>query len=211
VHTLFRIDQPLPVPAGQSPFHIRGLYYERLIAHIKRRVGSLNGVLELMDDPGARAFAQQRFSWTGWFDILPAMPICEAFARLRGFEFEAGVREQTRSGALEVIPSALRFALRIPGPIAMPAQTAQVVAALMDFVEMRFEETTATRSHGWQKGIPLYVAPLLTNTTIGFFRALLELRGAGDVRAKYTDVVRDINRFGFETVAIRYEFDWVNR
>jgi hypothetical protein len=207
VHSLFSIDNPLPVAPGESPFHIRGLYYDRLIAYIKK-AGKLEGVLSSLDDPRVRAFAEQRFSWTGWFDVLPAVPICAAFARCISEEFESGLRRHTRMAAVEVIPSAFRLPLLMSGPTALSTAIAHLGATVMDFVELGTEETTLTHSHAWHRGVPRFVAPHTANMVVGFFHALLEMRGARSVRARYTDVEKDVGRAGFETVAIRYEFDW---
>lgn len=207
MHPLFNIDEPLPVAPGESPFHIRGVYYERLIAYIKK-AGELEAVLKALDDPRVRAFAEQRFSWTGWFDVLPALPICAAFARRIGEEFESGLRRHTRIAAFDVIPSAFRIPLLASGPKGMSTAIAHLGATAMDFVELASEETTSTRSHSLHRGIPRFVAPHTANIMIGFLHALLEMRGARSVRARYTDVERDVVRSGFETVTIRYEFDW---
>ena len=190
---------------------MRGLYYERLLAHAKSVVGGAAPVFKAIDNQEVRAFAQQRFSWTGWYDALPAAFICACFARFIGQEFEATVREHTRRCALEIIPSAFRFAFRIPGPSALQSQTAQIVALMTDFAEVKVEESTETRSCGWTRGVPVYLATHWANTITGFFEAMYELRGAMDARGRYTDIVKDGGTGPSETVAIRHEFEWRTR
>lgn len=204
----FRFDEPLPSAPGASSYHVRGLYYDRLIAYAKRVAGSAAPLFESIENTDVRAFAGQRFSWTGWYDALPAAFICASFARFIDQEFEAAVREHTRRVALEVIPSAFRFAFRIPGPSALQSQTAQIVALMTNFAEVRIERSTATHSSGWTRGVPVYLATHWANTTTGFFQALYELRGAIDVRARYTDIVADGGTGSSQTVSIRHEFDW---
>jgi hypothetical protein len=208
LHPLFRTGDPLPAPPGQSPFHIRGIYYDRLFSRMKRIPGGVRSVLEALDDPRIVDFAGQRFSWMGWYDVLPAVPITEAFARALKLDFELGVREETKRGALGVVPSAFRPILALPGPAAFAAQSERITATVVDFVRLRIHESTETHSSGWTYGVPLYVAPLIANTTVGFFAAIVQMRGGTDVRARYTDVVREGERDGFETVSIRYGFDW---
>jgi hypothetical protein len=208
LHFQFRFDEPLPFPPGRSSYHVRGLYYDRLLAYAKSVVGESAPLFESIEDSHVRAFARQRFSWTGWYDALPAALICASFARFIGQDFEAAVREHTRRGALQVIPSAFRFAFRIPGPSALQSQTAQIVALMTNFAEVRIERSTETHSSGWTRGVPVYLATHWANTTTGFFQALYELRGAADVRARYTDIVEDGGTGSSRTVAIRHEFDW---
>lgn len=210
VHALFRIDDPLPVPPGQSPFRMRGLYYDRMIAKLKADFG-LDHVLREIEDPSVRAFAAQKFAWTGWYDALPAKPICAAAVRLSGVDFEKMLTERTRLGALDVIPSAFRMAFRIPGPAALASQVALVAAQMMDFVHVEVDESRLDFTSGWGRGVPLYVAPHTASTVVGFFLAMFEMRGGADVRGGYSDVVKDGSRHGFETVAIRYEFSWTSR
>jgi hypothetical protein len=203
----FGFDEPLPFAPGLSSYHVRGLYYDRLIAYARKVAGG-DAPFESIDNPQVQAFARQRFSWTGWYDAIPAAYICASFARFIGQDFELTVREHTRRVALEVIPSAFRFAFRIPGPSALQSQTAQIVALMTNFAEVKIEHSTETRSSGWTRGVPVYLATHWANTTTGFFQALYELRGAVDVRASYTDIVKDGGAGSSQTVAIRHEFEW---
>jgi hypothetical protein len=209
VHALFRVDDPLPVAPGRSPFRTRGLYYDRLIARLKADVGA-EKLLGAIDDADVRAFAEQKFSWTAWYDAFPAKPICAAAARSTGRDFEDAIRDRTRAGALAVIPSAFRLAFRIPGPAAITQHVAQITAHMMDFVQVEIEEARENFTSGWGRGVPLYIAPHTANTTIGFFAAMLELRGGVGVQGSYTDVIKDGARHGYETVSIRYQFKWTS-
>jgi hypothetical protein len=207
VHALFRVDDPLPVPPGQSPFRTRGLYYDRMIARLKADVG-LQKLLGAIDDERVREFASQKFSWTGWYDAFPAKPISVAAAKCMGRPFEDAVRDRTRAGALAVIPSAFRLAFRIPGPAAIAEHVGKIAAQMMDFVNVEIEHAAPNNTSGWGRGVPLYIAPHTANTTVAFFGAMFEMRGGKNVRATYTDVVKDGQRHGYETVAVRYDFNW---
>jgi hypothetical protein len=179
-----------------------------MMARIRADVG-IQRLLDAIEDERVRAFAAQKFSWTGWYDAFPAKPIAAAASQLLGGDFEAALRDRTRAGALDVIPSAFRLAFRIPGPAAISQHVASIAAQMMDFVHVEMEATKSDHtSSGWGRGVPLYVAPHTANTTIGFFGAMFEMRGGKNVQGRYTEVVKDGQRHGYETVAIRYEFDW---
>jgi hypothetical protein len=208
VHSLFRLDDPLPVPPGQSPFHIRGIYYDRLIVRMKKRLGGVAATIDAIDDPRVREFASQRFSWMGWYDVLPAVLITRGFARTLNVAYEEGIVEQTKLGALDVVPSAFRPILSLPGPAALAAQAERITATMLDFVRLHIEESTETHTNGWGRGVPLFAAPLIASTVIGFFSAVLQMRGGTNVRGRYTHVVPDGERDGFELVSIRYDFSW---
>lgn len=207
VHALFRVDEPLPVPPGKSPFRIRGIYYDRLLSVIRKDLGT-DGLSRAVDDARVREFAAQKFSWTDWYDALPAVPICAGVARTMRMDFEWLLIDRTRRGALEVIPSAFRLALKAFGPTAFASQVGNIAATMMNYVDLDIEASRERHTSGWSRRVPSYLAPHTAGTVLGFFGAIIEMRGAHDVHARYTDVVRDGTRDGFDTVSVRYEFDW---
>jgi hypothetical protein len=206
VHPLFRIEEPLPTPPGLGPFRIRGIYYDRLASYYKKTRNRAALLAALPDD--LQAFMGQRFSWTGWYDVFPALPLCAAMAKVRGNSFEEFTREQTRRGATAVVPSFFRLALRVPGDAAFNAQTTSIVSSVVNFVDLDLGPPRPGQSKGWGRRVPRYIAPHTANMVLGFFQAVLEMRHSRAVQAAYTDIVEDDAREGFETVAIRYEFSW---
>lgn len=208
MHPLFKLTDLLPVPAGTSPFHIKGFYYDRLLAHVRSRPGGLDALHRELRDDTVRRFTMQSFSWNAWYDALPSMPIYAAISRLQNKEFEALVRERTRLAAHQLVPSVFRLALRLVGPSAMTARVTQVVLRSDDFTRMQIEHLTDGHGKGSGSGIPLLIAPNVANLVLGWFQGSLELTGAHSVQARYTDVFVDGNTSGFETVTVRYEFSW---
>jgi len=208
MHPLFRVDDPLPVAPGESPFHMRGVYFDRVVSRVKDECGGFAPLLQAIDDERVRAFVQQKFQWNGWYDVLPIMPIYGAVAHLRGQDFETCVREGTRRGAIEAIPRLFRVALRLTGASALAGRLAQMVIYSSDFTRLGIQSVTDTSAVATGSGIPLYVAPHIANLSLGYFRAALELRGNADVDGRYTTVTKDGERDGFETVTIAYEFSW---
>ena len=64
----------LPIPAGTSPFHIKGSAYTGLRDRQANLVpGGLKQVLKFIDDPAAREFLSQKFMPSGWYDYLPVL------------------------------------------------------------------------------------------------------------------------------------------
>jgi hypothetical protein len=208
MHSLFRIGEPLPVAPGESPFHLRGVYFDRVVSRARKDPGGLPALLDALSGERVRAFVQQKFSWNGWYDALPIMPMYEAIARLRGQDFETCVREGTRRGAIEAIPSLFRFALRMTGAAVLSGRLAQMVIYSSDFTRLGIQHMSDGRGSATGSGIPLYIAPQTANLSLGYFQAALELRGKLDVQGRYTTVTKDGERDGFETVTIGYEFTW---
>jgi len=208
VHELFRITEKLPVPAGQSPFHIRGLYYDRLLARVRQMPGGIAALEKQIADDSVRKFAVQKFNWTTWYDAVPTMPICAAVARLTGEEFERSVRDATRIASLKLVPKIFRMVLSLSAVASTAGRITQQVMSTVDFVDlgdMKYEDGFA---HGTGYRIPLIVAPHCSNLMLGFMEGFLEASGARNIDAKYTTVTPDGQREGYDTVSIRFEFRW---
>jgi hypothetical protein len=208
VHPLFELTERLPIPAGTSPFHVRGFYYTRLFQRAGKLPGGLAALRAQITDPTVRTFMDQKFGWNGWYDVFPTMPLYVAIARLASKDFESTVREATRQAAHDLVPTMFRFGVRWAGPGAFSARAANMVMHAVDFTRVRTEMDGETRSVGAGYGIPLLVAPNIANLAVGFFKGMLELAGAKDVSAEYTDVIPDGESHGHKTVTIRFDFHW---
>jgi hypothetical protein len=171
----------------------------------------MEALLAELKDDSVRQFVKQRFSWDGWYDALPTMPIYVAFAKLSGEDFETSVREATRMAAHDLVPRVFRYFMQLSGPAALTARVPQVVMHAVDFVRVTLERTREDSLVGTGAGIPAIIAPNIANLVLGFFEGALELGGTKDIVARYTDVARDGERDGFETLAVRYEFKWTPR
>jgi hypothetical protein len=98
---------PLPCPAGESPFHIKGIAYRGLLLLVEHRVaGGLRALTEDIDDPKLLAFARQRFLASSRYDILPMLPLNATIAERLGRSLPQFAREaavaQARYDALHV-------------------------------------------------------------------------------------------------------------
>jgi len=209
VYELLRTDLPLPAAPGESPFHVRGFYYDRVLARIRKEGG--NHPLELVQDERVRAFFDQKFSWNGWYDFLPIVPLYAAIAAARGTTFEQAVRDGSRKGALEMIPSLFRLALRITSPQAVAAHVGSIVTSTTDCVQVQIDEIGEGFSASRGIGIPLFLAPHTVNLFCGFVTAILEMRGESHVQARCMDVERAGARQGFEIVTAHYRVEWTPR
>lgn len=211
MHELFVISDKLPIPAGQSPFHVRGLYYDRLMKRVASLPGGLERLLLHLRDPGVREFIGQRFAWSRWYDALPTMPLYAALARVEGLDFETAVREGTRNGAHALVPSMFRSAMQFGGPGILAMRVTQVVLEFSDFARINLDPFEEGSGSGTGSGIPLYIAPNMANSVIGWFQGMLELMGAKEINGRYVEVALDGKKGDFQTVSIRFEFSWTIR
>lgn len=208
MHELFEIRETLPIEAGQSPFHIRGLYYSRLLTRAGTLPGGIPRLLDALKDDSVRQFAQQKFNWNRWYDVLPSMPLYAALARIHDRDFEQFVFEGSRMAARELVPRVFRFAARMASPAVLAARVAQLNMHGVDFQTLALDPFQDGRGSGSASGVPLIVAPNMANFVLGWFQGLIEVGGSRVTSARYTDVVSEGLRDGFQTVKIRYEFEW---
>jgi hypothetical protein len=208
MHPLFRISERLPVPPGESPFHFRGTYYDRILARADALPGGLPRLFDSLGDEQLVRFFSQKFKWNAWFDALPSMPLYAALARIEGKDFEEAVRVPSRDAAASLVPRLFRFALSLTGSGVITSVVTKIVMYGTDFIRVSFD--TVGSGHGVGRGasVPLFIAPNVANLVLGWFEGMLLVAGARDVQARYTDVVPDGERGGFPTVTITYEFSW---
>src|SRR5215472_14937038 len=105
MHESFRLVETLPVPPGESPFHVRGVIYTSIIHSVNALPGGMNRFLDELVDARVRDFMRQNFQFMGWYDVYPALPCAVAIARLRDRPFEAFIREAARNTMLRLVPS----------------------------------------------------------------------------------------------------------
>ncbi len=208
MHPLFRISDRVPVPPGQSPFHFRGTYYDRILSRVGELPGGSKRLFDTLGDADLVRFFSQRFSWNGWYDALPSMPLYAALAQMEGRDFELAVREPSRTAARSLVPKIFRYALSLTGSGIISSVVTKVVMYATDFARVSFDEVGPGIGRGSGSSIPLYIAPNVANLVLGWFEGMLYVAGARDVAACYTNVTPDGEKAGFPTVTVSFDFAW---
>jgi hypothetical protein len=208
MHELFTLTEVLPVDPGTSPFHVRGLYYARLLEHARTLPGGRERFLGALKDERVREFLDQRFSWSTWYDALPTMPCHVALAHLRNADFETLTRERGRVAGKAIVPAMFRAVLTLASPKAMAQHLPRMMMSNFDFVRTTLTHIDDSSGKGEVSAVPTLLAPGVTNIVLGFIEGVLELAGYRDVAARYTEVFVDGRVDGFETLTVRHEFSW---
>jgi hypothetical protein len=196
------------VPPGQSPFHFRGTYYDRILSRVATEAGGSKRLFDALGDPELVRFFSQRFAWNGWYDALPSMPLYAALARIEDRDFELAVREPSRIAAQSLVPTIFRYALSLTGAGIISSVVTKAVRYGTDFGHVSFDKVGPGVGRGSGSSIPLYIAPNVANLVLGWFEGMLYVAGARDVEARYTSVTPSGEVSGFETVTMGFEFAW---
>jgi hypothetical protein len=208
MHELFELVEILPVAPGESPFHVRGLYYIRLLEHARSLPGGQAAFFDALKDPRLPEFYRQKFAWSKWYDALPTIPAHTALARLRGLDFETLTRERGKLAGQRIVPAMFRAVLGLASVQAMAQHVPRMIMHNFDFFRQSTTHVHGNAGVGGMTAVPRILAPGVANIIIGFIEGVLELTGYRDVRADYTKVWKDGTNQGYEAVGIEYRFEW---
>ena len=208
MHELFRLEETVPLAPGTSPFHVRGVYYLRVLEHAKSLPGGLHRFLDELVDARVRDFLQQRFQFMGWYDALPALPCGVALSRIRGLPFEVFMRERGQQTMLALAPSMFRLLSRLGGPRFAASHAPRLIRAHFDFSEVQVLHVSNVEGSATVSSVPLYAAPAIANLFIGITAGALECLGASGIEGSYREVTTSSSNGGFGMVAFRVELKW---
>lgn len=200
-------DEP-PVTAGTSPFHIRGYYFQVNLRHARALPGGLDAVLARVPDPGTARFLRQKFAWTGWYDVFPAVALLHAASQAIDEPYYRFLERRGFEVATADISRVFRALLSLGRPGNFAQKLPAFASASMDFGSVALGALTPKSASGEHRGIPAYYAPTLAAAMAGFFRGGFEVSGAASPALTHLDVLPDGRSGGFELCKIEYAFAW---
>ena len=208
MHESFRLEEGVPATPGESPFHVRGVYYASVIDDAKNVPGGLARFLNELADPRVREFMRQGFQFMTWYDACPTLPCGVALARIRERPYEAYMRETGQAYMRRLIPSMFRIFSRIGGPRLAAAHASRLFQMYFDCFQLSIPRVTDTDGTGHVTGLPLYLAPVFLNQSIGIISGALESLGAHDIEATYRDVVPSNPNDPLAPITCQVDFKW---
>ena len=199
----------LPVPAGTSPFHIKGSAYKGLRSRqVKPVPGGLERVLEVIDDPVAREFLGQHFMANQWYDYLPVLLLAGAAIAVTGRPAEEYVTEGATLHAENDLRGVYTVLLFFTSPETAMRRMPIVHRQYFDFgsTEVRIVEkgVAETVISGW----PAIAAPFFQLYTTEFVHRLLVLSGGKDPQARWAKPEPDGEKAGIPLFRLRVRTTW---
>ncbi len=203
------VSDRLPMPAGASPFHVKGHVYQKMFEDFESTVdGGVATLVARSGEPGLDEFVQQKFMTGGWYDALPMMPLSIAHARACGVPLHAHLRDRGRWVAERDIPGIYRVLLRLASPELVVSRLPRAATQYFDFGACDVETLRPGVAHATLRGVPQSLVPLVAATTEGFVGAALEIAGARTVNVRCIDTPRDAARDAIATMLVRLEIAW---
>src|SRR4051812_12259661 len=119
----------LPAPAGKSPFRMKG---QAFVGHMKYVAAHLPGgtktFLGGIADPEMRAFFEQPFLASSWYDVFPLVAAGSVCAKIAGVTLREFLRTRTRWQAERDINGVYRFMLNLVSPEAVAMRMPRLIA-----------------------------------------------------------------------------------
>ena len=187
-------DQPLPFPPGESPFHIKGEFYRQMGEWLAFHDGRCEGgVTRALESGGLKAFADQSFLSSAFYDVLPLPRMVMAVAEARGKD----VRELATTMGQKAVEGQMtgvyaRFLSKLT-PELFCQRFPQVVQYFYDFGSL----TVTPGESGaalLRTGLPLCISEWWCLVTVPFIVIPLTAGGARDVTASFRIESRGMDR-----------------
>lgn len=196
-------------PPGESPFHARGLVYLGAQSFYGANVpGGIDAVMRALPDGRLHSFFHQTFLASGWYDILPIVPISATAARVMGVPHRELIMANARTVARRDIPTIYKLLLKLSSPEAVVLRMPKASMRYFDFGESTAQMTQPRLCEAYQKGIPRELAGWFFHAAEGFTEVALGLAGAKDVKVQLDSTTIDGERKGAPTVTLRLEMSW---
>jgi hypothetical protein len=205
---IHRPPPPLPCAPGASPFHVKGLAYRGLVRAAASLPGGLDALCEALDDARLRDFVRQPFLASGWYDLLPVLPITMAMAEMVGVPFLALVRTgtiaQVRYDALKIFHRMFDGAMVEDIPSRMPRFNAQYLDFGKTVVTQPEPRLIVVRF----EGAPAYSSAWQGTMMSAYTEETARLTGGQGVEATVIPPVASGAQAGFPLVTLGTELRW---
>jgi hypothetical protein len=141
--------------------------------------GGMGALLASIDQPALRAFIEQPFLASAWYDVLPVAPLVVAEARATRQSTEAYLRERTRFQAKQDLGGVYKFILWLASPEAVAQRLPRMLTKLFDFGEMSVAVVEPRHVRATVTGYPALLSDWYVNTFDVYAEAALKAAGAG--------------------------------
>lgn len=196
-------------PPGESPFRVKGVTYRNFFDLAAERIpGGRTAVLGSLRDPALRAFAEQSFLPSTYYDALPSVLLCQAGATLLGIANDEFVRLLSRYSAERDTKGIYRMLLRLVSPAMVMERTPAAAKQYFNFVEATVEKLGPKKYRTRARGVPQFLAQFYMLVTESFLRHALTLAGARNVENRWVRPEPDGERDGVPIVIVQREMSW---
>jgi hypothetical protein len=170
---------------GSSHFHVKGTTYMGMREYVDEQVGSLDTVLEHIDEADIREFFAQVFMPVGWYDAMHILPVSRAIAVAERRPFDESVRRRARLRAETDVNRLYRLLLKAISPETVVDRLSRLSLRYFDFGHASTRMTDKTTCLGELHEIPIALHDWFRPMLSGYLPVVLEMSGARDARVAF--------------------------
>lgn len=179
---------------GDSPFRIKGNGYRGHLQYVEQHLpGGVAAMLDAFDDPELRAFFEQTFLASAFYDVLPLAHAGLVCADISGMSFYDFVYERTRHQAEDDVRGIYKWLLTLLSPRLVSSRLTKFMAQYFDFVGFEVEASDSSTVRGKLTGAPPELRCWLTTVFEAYYRHVFKLGGVKEYAIEFnerTEVVR---------------------
>ena len=190
---------------GNAGFKTKGLVYLAAKEYYGKVVPGGLAAFEAALSPELRTFFLSNFIASGWWDVLPIVPLSAVAAKLCGISQRELVIANARHTAERDISGVYRLLLKVASPSLVAGRLPRISMQYFSFGESSGAQVAPGEFRAEQRGVPIALQDWLIWAVEGFAPVALSAAGA-----KSVSVTRDRVRaeLGGETVAIGWTLRW---
>jgi hypothetical protein len=202
-------NEELPFPAGESPFHIKGVALRGYVDYVERRVsGGMKSVLAEFRTPELKRFFEQPFLAASWYDVFPLVPAGHVCAKLLNLPFPEYLRIRARDQAERDIRGVYKLMLKIASPDAVARRFLKLSMQQYDFGSVSGKMVKSGHVESVRSGVPAILVPWLASLIDGYPRYVLAMAGAKNLRIVVRPAVPTGTEHGLPVVDMPVDFFW---
>lgn len=194
---------------GASPFRVKGVLYQGTQAFFEQNSQrGMESLLSEIEQPELRAFIQQRFLPSGWYDVLPvpALIACEARALRMGVpEY---LLHRTRYQAKRDLGGVYGWVLRLATPGLVATRLPKIMSQMFDFVRVDTVREEGNHVEVRFHGIPATLLEWLHNALLVYSETALKLAGARTVEISVPRAAPGAEVEGIPTITMSMRLSW---
>ncbi|HEY3819234.1 MAG TPA: hypothetical protein VGL81_18825 [Polyangiaceae bacterium] len=198
--------EALPFPAGTSPFRIKGVTYRGHVDYAASFIpGGERAVIDALRTPELRAFFDQRFLASSWYDAFPMVPAWQVCARLLQQNPTDFLKARTRHQALADIHGVYRFLLKLSSAESIALRGPRVLQQYFDFGVTEASVVGPGCVRAMASGIPSFLVPWFRIVTETYLLVALELAGVESPQVRRLGVTPGGEAHGLGLAVVGFE------
>jgi len=170
--------------------------------------GGAEAVVNALGDPALGAYFTQMFVTTGWYDIMPMIPISQVIGQLMGTGQMEYVRQSATWHAERDLKGVYKLLGKLPSPVAVCRRFASMSTQMWNFVNIEIVREESNKVESYASGVPQVLAPWWLRAAECYTNVVLKASGAKNGRVLWQRPLPDGSAHGVPLVRVPAVTAW---